>query len=378
MKIVIDGRMILAEMSGVGRYLVSLCSELKAGQDGNVYELWLQDGLPRTHPVWALQGGRLSLRTLPLRQMSLAGQARIPLELRRAQPDLLHYPHFDLPFAAPGPLVATIHDLKYIARPDFFPKMGWSKRWLIRQMTLNTCRRAKRVICDSQAAADDLQNRLGVPAQKLRVVPLGVEQRFFQRIGAAELNAYRQKMGLERPYLLFVGERRPHKNLPGLLAAFKLFRQESGCNYALVIAGKRYSDYNRPEQMVAEMNLQDQVRFLEYVPDDELPYLYQGAQALALVSFYEGFGLPILEAMASGLAVVAADCASLPEVTGPAGLLVAADDPQGIARALRQAAQPGAEQDRLIAAGLERARSFSWEACARQTAQIYEEAMTTP
>jgi len=377
MKIVIDGRMILAQMSGVGRYLLGLCSGLKAVQDGNSYELWLQAGLPEEHPIWAMQGGKLSLRTLPLRQMSLASQVFIPLELRRAQPDLFHYPHFDLPFAAPGPVVATIHDLKYIARPDFFPKMGWSKRWLIQQMTLNTCRRTEKVICDSRATFSDLQNRLGIPAKKLRVVPLGVEERFFRKIAPQDLNAYRQKKGLEQPYLLFVGERRPHKNLPGLLQAFSLFRQSSGRDYTLVIAGKRYSDYHLPEQMVAEMKMKNEVRFLEYVSDDELPYLYQSAQALALVSFYEGFGLPILEAMASEITVVAANCTSLPEIVGDAGLLVAPDDPQRIALALREAAQPSAERARLIAAGFERARSFSWDACTRQTIQVYEEATTS-
>lgn len=367
--------MILPAMTGVSRYLTGLCRGL--GQlDGDFsYELWLQPCLAADHPARRLGGERLELRIAAAGNMSLAGHLWMPLAVARRGAHLLHYPHFDLPPAMPGPLVATIHDLKYIARPDFFPQRGRVKRLAIRWLTANTCRRARRILCDSQSTAGDLQRLLGVPAEKLRVVPLGVEEHFFEQKSEAARQAFRARRGLERPYLLFVGERRPHKNLPGLLRTFKEFRALGGAEYELVIAGKAYAQERSAEQTAQELGLAGAVRFVNEVPEDELPYYYQCAAALVFLSFYEGFGLPVLEAMASGTPVVASNCTALPEVVGEAGWLVAADDPRQSATALAEATAPGEARRSAIEQGLERARAFSWRRCAELTQQVYAEAL---
>jgi glycosyltransferase involved in cell wall biosynthesis len=367
--------MILPHMTGAGRYLLGLCAGLNALSGDERIELWLQQVLPTDHPAWGLAGKRVTLRTLPAAHMSLRGQWLLPAALRRLHPDLLHYPHFDLPWLAPGRVVATLYDLKYIARPDFFPTNGRLRRLAILALTRHTLHRARRVIVTSQSTADDLMQRLGAPAGKLRVIPLGVDDSFFAPISPEAIEATRRRYGLERPFVLFVGERRPHKNLEGLLHAFELFRRRTVMGYTLVIAGRSYSDYRSPEALVERLGLADCVQFIDYAQDCDLVSLYHVAEALILLSYYEGFGLPVLEAMACGTPVVVSNLTSLPEVAGEAGLQVAPDDPEAAAEALLQVIPGGPQRQSRIALGLEQARRFTWQRCARQTLDVYTEVL---
>jgi len=268
--------------------------------------------------------------------------------------------------------VATIHDLKYIACPGFFPQLGQTKRWIIRRMMSYTCWRARSVICDSQYTANDLHQRLGIPSNKVRVIPLGVEERFFSLLSNQSLQDLRSRLGLERPYILFVGERRPHKNLVGLIKAFEKLQKLTARTYQLVIAGKPYPGYHEPER--AAQPFGGEIRFIDCVKETDLPGLYQAAEAVALLSYYEGFGLPILEAMASGVPVLAANCTSLPEVVGSAGFLVSPDEPEQAAEALHQLIRGGKERDRMIALGKAHAERFTWGSCAKKTLEIYRQA----
>jgi glycosyltransferase involved in cell wall biosynthesis len=384
MKIVIDGRMILPQMTGVGRYLLGLLGALGELDDlpgAPHFEAWLQKDLPLQHPAWKLAGPRMEVRALPAAHMSLAAQWRLPAELLRTHPDLLHCPHFDLPWLTPGCIVATIHDLKYLARPDFFPQMGQAKRLVMLAMMRFTARRSRLLITDAEFTRQDMTRRLGVSLDKTRSIPLGIQPGYFVKASPEEIENLRRRYSLGGPFLLFVGERRPHKNIEGLLRAFSLFQRMqpahnfSPAAYRLVIAGKRYADYQAPEQLAEKLGLGEQVRFIDYVPEADLPLLYRAAEAFVLLSRYEGFGLPVLEAMACGTPVVAADCTSLPEVCGDAGLLVSPDDPEQAALALQQVTAGGARREACIAAGLERAARFTWTACARQTFRVYQEAL---
>jgi glycosyltransferase involved in cell wall biosynthesis len=374
MRVVIDGRMILPQMSGVGRYLISLSRALRDLGDDTSFELWLQEDLSIDHPARKLAGNNFQVRVLPVKHMSLSGQWQIPFEAARSRADLLHFPHFDLPWATPGRVVATIHDLKYIAHPEFFPQFEEAKRLAMQIMMSFTCRRAQRIICVSKFTAHDLHERLGAPVHNLRVVPHGVDERFFTPAPPDSVNELRQRLHLDPPFILFVGERRPHKNLIGLLKAFALFRRMTSLPYQLVIAGKSYTDYKEPEKIAKQFGLSDSIIFLDYVAEFDLPILYQAAEAFILLSYYEGFGLPILEAMASGTPVLSADRTALPEVVGEAGLLVDPDNPDQAAEALCQIVCGGAQREQMIALGSERARQYTWERCAQKTMEIYREA----
>lgn len=371
MRVVIDARMVLPKMTGIGRYLLGLASGLTTQSGGHSYEMWVQAGLPSDHPIWGLAGEHLTLREMPLSHMDVRQHWVLPCELSRARPDLLHYPHFDVPWFVPGDVIATIHDLKYISKPEFFSHLGRIKRLIMLVMMVFTVRRARHIIAVSESTRQDIIRYLHAIPQKVSVVHEGVESIYFKRPSQAMLRSVLSHYGLQQPYILFVGERRPHKNIPGLLRAFDIFLKTNELPYHLVIVGKRYADYQEPERLVERLGLTNNVHLLDYVPDEELPSLYRSAEAFALLSHYEGFGLPVLEAMASGTPVIASCTTSLPEVVGDAGLLIDPDNPVECAHALRQIVSGGKQRETCITKGKERARMFTWERCARETLSIY-------
>ena len=375
MQIAIDARLILPQMTGIGRYLLGLLSGLREICRDEQLDIWLQQDLPAQHPVWKLASDNLALRRLALRHMDLRAQWLIPNLLRRSQPDLLHYPHFDLPWLVRGNVIVTIHDLKHLTHSAFFPKMSLVKRQLMQAMMSNAVRRAQRVIVVSQFTGEDLARRMGLAPQKIQVVPEGAGAQFFQRCTTNQLAQIRQRYQLAEKTVLTVSERRPHKNIPGLIQAFDVFLKITRQPYQLVIVGKSYGGYREPEMLVEKLALQDKVRFLDYVDDADLPALYQSASVFALLSHYEGFGLPVLEAMASGIPVVASDQTALPEVVGDAGILTPSNNPDATAEAMC-ALLPGAPlREEAIQKGLRQAAQYTWQRCARQTLAVYREAM---
>ena len=374
MHILIDGRMILPEMTGVGRYLLGLVAALGRIAPDEKFELLIQAGLPASHPAWQLQGSSVHLVPVPLPHMTLRQHWEIPAIVRQRQPDLVHYPHFDLPLGTPGPLVVTIHDLKYLMRPEFFPHAGYTKRAIMKLMMAHALRRADRVIADSKHTRQDLGQIFELDQRKVLVSYLGVDSHFFHPPSSETLQEAADRYGLSYPYFLFVGERRPHKNLSNLIRAFNIHREQfRRQNIHLVVAGKPYSSYQDPEHLVKSLNLEDQIHFIDYVSEPSLPGLYRQARAFILPSYYEGFGLPVLEAMACGTPVIAAKRTSLPEIVGPAGILIDPDDPEDIGAGLRKANQDMAWRKQVIEEGSQRAREFSWDRCASQTLAVYQE-----
>ena len=228
----------------------------------------------------------------------------------------------------------TIHDLKYISQPGFFRRAGRAKHMLMKTMMRHAANHAQAVLTNSQFTADDLTKRFKVDPYKIHTIPLGVGEQFFQNLTNQKLEPVRRKYRLPEKYLLTVGERRPHKNLCGLIRAFAHFQKTAQQAYQLVIAGKPYAEYQEPQILVEELGLGGCVFFLDYVEDADLPALYQMASVFLILSFYEGFGLPILEAMASGVPVIASNCSALPEVVGDHGLLVDPGDAEATAHAL--------------------------------------------
>jgi len=381
MRTVIDARLILAQMTGVGRYLLGLARGFGQLPGEDTFEFWLQADLPRTHPAWSLGNQRVCLHPVALPHMSLRAQWALPALLSRTRYEVLHYPHFDLPLLVGGPLAVTLHDLKYITRPDFFSfagrSFGRARRLVMLAMMRSAVQKAGRVIVVSESTRQDAIRRLKAPPDKLRVVYHGVEEHYFRPLSAAQIESVRRRYGLEQPFVFFLGERRPHKNIPGLLRAFAIFQRLARQPYCLAIAGKPYAEYRYPEQLAEELELASAVRFIDNLPDADLPALYQAASAFALLSYYEGFGMPLLEAMAGGAPVLAANTTSLPEVVGQAGLCVPPDDPEAAARALQSLVEGGEKRAACIAAGLQHARQFTWERCARQTHAIYQEIIPT-
>lgn len=301
-------------------------------------------------------------------------RAALAVELLPHRLDLLHSPDFIPPYGGRYRSVITVHDLAFLHYPGFLT--AESRRYYNGQIAA-AVRRADHIIADSEATRSDVIELLGVPPGKVSTVLMAADERFRPATPEA-IAQMRNRHGLPEDYSLFLGTFEPRKNLGGLLRATALLRADLPDAPPLVVAGRRGWLYEEAFALCSELGLDGFVIWLEDAPFEDFPALYSGAQVFCLPSFYEGFGLPPLEAMACGTPVVVSDRASLPEVVGDAGLLVDPDDPASIADGLRRVLTDPALAADLRRRGREQAARFSWRETARQTLAVYERTLEGP
>ena len=266
------------------------------------------------------------------------------------------------------PRVVTVHDVLALRMPQYFSKLI-SERY--RVLARSVVRRSDLVITGSSSSRDDIAELLGVDPARIRVTPYGVEPAFAPR--EADPDELERRFGVRPPFVLCVGTLEPRKNLAGAVRAFERV-QDDFPEHTLAIIGGRGWKQAEVEQAMAGTDAR-MVR-TGYVADEDLPLLYSAADLFLFPSFGEGFGFPVLEAMACGTAVVAGDTTSVPELAGDAALLVDPGSVEAIADAIRAVLGDESTRERLSAAGLERSRDFSWERCAEQTVAVYRELLS--
>lgn len=374
MRIAIDYTPAIAQRAGIGRYTRDLVDALARVDTADRFTLFSAErstaerGFPRaanmTARVFDVGNRRMTIFWQRLR-------APVPAELFMGNADVIHGPDFILPPALRARRVVTIHDLAFLTHPECaLPKLvAYLSRVVPRALAA-----ADAVIAVSERTAADLHTLLGVPREKITVIPLGVDPAFTLRVDAAAVAALRERYALAGPVALAVGTIEPRKNYEGLIAAFDQARREPGGPQTLVIAGRKGWLYEGVFAAVERLGLSERVRFLDYIPDGELATLYAAADVLAMPSLYEGFGIPVLEAMASGTPVVCSDGGSLPEVAGDAAVVVPVSDTEALSRALARVASDGELRAALIAKGLERVQGYTWDAAARAHVQVYHAA----
>ena len=289
---------------------------------------------------------------LPARSQVVRMAFGLPRVLRRLRPAVGHF-NYVIPPGYRGPAVVTVHDLSFEHDPTL---MGPRDRFFFRTLVPRSARRADRVLAVSERTKHDLVERYRVTEERIVVTPNAADP-VFRPNGEAPQRA---------PYALFVGGIQPRKDPLAAVEALALLDGE--LNLVIVGAEKRGGDELR--SAVTRLGLDQRVELAGHVERDELATLYRGAACLVFPSRYEGFGLPVLEAMASGTPVVAASAGAVPEVAGDAAILVEPGDPAAIAAGIERAL---ADRERLVAAGLERARDFSWGESAGQTLMVYRE-----
>lgn len=293
-------------------------------------------------------------------------------ELARFRLDLLHSPDFIPPLRGARRHIITVHDLNFLHYPQFLT--AESRRYYNAQIAA-AVRQADCILADSEATKADLIALLAVPAAKIAVHLLGVDESF-RPLPPAALEPVRQRLNLPPAYILFVGTFEPRKNVAGLLEAYRLLLADLPTAPPLVLAGPRGWLFDETFARAERLGLAQRVLWRESIPQADLPALYNLASVLALPSYYEGFGFPPLEAMACGTVPVVSSRSSLPEVVGPVGLQVAPDDPAALAAALCRALTDAPWRAEMRRAGLERAASFTWERTARAALSAYRVALT--
>jgi len=301
------------------------------------------------------------------RYLSIREACSLLAELR-SRDRIIHFPsqHFARYALFLGkPFIVTVHDVVRMCFP--LNKESLGERLGLRLDALGL-KKARHIIAVSEHTRQDMIEYLGIKEDKISVIYNGIDHNIFKPVSTGRRPPF--------PYLLYVGSERPRKNFNGLLAAFAILKAEDGVypDLKLVKVGiSGRSDIFRQVTLreAARLGLQDAVVFTEYISDDKLAAYYSSALALVIPSFYEGFGLPLVEAMACGCPVIAANCSSLPEVASGAALLVEADDNDGIAQAIRLMITDWALRRRFIEKGLKRAADFSWDTTARQTLDVY-------
>ncbi len=281
--------------------------------------------------------------------------------------DLYHALAFVAPLALTIPSVATVYDLSFIHYPERLPA---ARRLYLRALTGLTCRRARRVIAISHSTARDLTATLGIPADKIDVAAPGCDPALFHPLPHEPIAAFRRAHNLPERFWLFIGTLEPRKNLPVLLAAYAALPDRP----PLIIGGGKGWDYEPIFAAVEQHKLKDDVRFVGFIPPDELAIWYNCAEVFVYPSVFEGFGLPVLEAMACGTPVLISAVSSLPEVAGEAG--IAPDDIPAWTQALERAWTDAAWRQAARERGLREAARYTWQMTAQATVESYRKALT--
>lgn len=285
--------------------------------------------------------------------------------------DLTHGLAFSLPLLSRVPGVVTMYDLSFRRLPDRFPA---AQRLYLSTITRLSCGRARRVVAISEATRRDVAELLGVPRERIDLAYPGVDSRF-RPLPVEEVRAFRERLGLPERFILYLGTLEPRKNLPALVQAFALLRRDQP-DLHLVLAGARGWWYHSLLRMISDSNLGDRVHLPGFVPAEDLPSWYNAAAAFAYPSSFEGFGLPVAEALACGRPTVTSDVSSLPEAGGDVALRIPPGDPIALADALAHALTP-AEAERARIAGPAHAQTFTWEAAAASLCATYRRALTS-
>lgn len=282
--------------------------------------------------------------------------------------DVVHNPAGTMSFPSRSKYkkVTTIHDLTYIVCPQFHASSGAGAK----KRYEKTARRADWIIADSENTKNDAVKYLGADPSKISVIALGCDARFRPQDAPAKMDALK-KYGIPSPFLLYVGTLEPRKNVPAIIRAYKILK-ERGTDRKLVIGGAKGWKYDEIFQMVSALGLGKDVIFTGRIDDSDLPALYGAADIFVYPSFYEGFGLPPLEAMACGCPVVTSNTSSLPEVIGDAGIMVEPGDISGLAERIGAAIADENLRKEMSRKGIERAKLFSWEKMAKETLDVYE------
>jgi len=369
MHIAVDGHTIGTQLAGNVTYAKNMIEALAAIDKKNRYTLYVtlldterlyRDRWPNVSVHRVEMGGRIARQMFSFRQV-----------LNEHRPDIF-FVQFNAPWRVPCRVVNAIHDLSFVHYPETF---RWYEAARMKLTTRRSATAAAHVITPSESSRQDVVDTYKLPAEKVTAIPLAASDKFRSDIDPETIAEIRARYGLPGEFILGVGSVQPRKNIIRLIEAYAslLTRRELP---PLVLAGRLAWLYNNSVSAAAKNRVAEHVRFLGFVPDEDLPPLYSAATVFVYPSFFEGFGLPPLEAMACGTPVITGDRTSLPEVVGDAGIMVDPYDVNAIANAIERLLADDALRSELSRRCIDRASKFSWQKTARQTLNVFEQVMS--
>jgi glycosyltransferase involved in cell wall biosynthesis len=369
LRIAIDAHAVGAKLGGNESYAVNLIEALAQIDSANHYTIYITtaEARERFQGRWPNFKVRATLPHTPLIRIPLTLSA----ELRKNPVDVLHV-QFTAPPFCPCPVVVSIHDLSFEHLPETFKRRS---RTQLRLTVRHSARRAARIISLSEHGRRDIIETYGITAERVSAIPLAAPAHFAPVHDNRELQRVRHNYGIDGDYILTVGSIQPRKNLARLVQAYASLRGNKSADKLpkLVLVGKSGWLYDDTLRALKETGVADTVVLTGYVPQEDLPALYSGALCFVYPSYFEGFGLPPLEAMKCGAPVIVGNKTSLPEVVGDAALTVDPFDVEAIASAMQRVIESPALREELSIKGQARAETFDWRETARKTLAIYQE-----
>lgn len=372
MNIAIDYTSAARQRAGIGRYTRSLIRALAQLDATNQYALYVPRDATQLDDTRAFPKN-FHVARAPLNErymVALWQRVRVPLpiEIFTGASDVFYSPDFVLPPTRAKRKILTVHDLSFKRHPETaVPNL----KWYLEGAVPRAVQRADLILADSDATRRDLIELFAAPPARVRTLYSGCDACFQRVTDAQELKRVRDTYQLHRPFILNVGTIEPRKNLPRLIEAFSRLKQRRELD--LVIAGGRGWMYDEIYQAPQKFGVSAQVRFIGFTPDADLPALYSLAELFAYPSLYEGFGLPVLEALACGAAVVTANNSSLPEVAGDAAMLIDAHDVNALAWAMSRLLDDASWRAALQRKALAQAKKFSWASSAAELRRAFEQ-----
>lgn len=368
-RIGIDARMYSSSFTGIGRYTYELISELIKTDTLNTYVIFLNEP---EYSAFNITAPNVEKVCVNAKHYSLQEQLSFPIKLYKAKLDLVHFTHFNSPILYFGKQVVTIHDLTL----SYF--QGKKMTSLIHRLAYHlsvwsVTKKAKKIIAVSKNTKLDIEKLLHIPSSKIQVVYEGASSSFTRIQDEIQLNAVRKKYNLTKPFFLYAGVWRTHKNVLGLLKAFHILRTEYNLDMDLVITGRKDPVYTEVPDTITTLGLADRVHLVGLVSQEDLNLLFNAANTYVFPSFYEGFGLPALEAFSVDLPVASSNASCLPEICGEGNAtFFDPHSPEDMAKKLYETATDDTLRKKLIAGGRKRLLDFSWTEMSKETLEIYQ------
>ncbi|MDP3970266.1 MAG: glycosyltransferase family 1 protein [bacterium] len=375
MRIGIDARFFGGEQSkGLGRYTQKLIEHLLSIDTEHTYVIFLQE---EAYDDWEYKRDNVEIVKAPYPWYSLTEQLLMPLLIYKQKVNLMHFPHFNVPLLYRGPFIVTIHDLIISRFPTsrattLGPLTYKLKQFGYNRVISHAAHRAKKIITVSDYSKKDIIDFFHIKKEMISITYEAVDGFNHADLSDEDVKKILIKNKISKPYLLYIGNAYPHKNLEVLLKMMSQLKKEGRQSFKLVFVGKEDYFYLNIQQEAWALDVDDQIIFTGFVPDNELAALYKGSFAYIFPSKYEGFGLPPLEAMYYGTPVISSNSSCLPEVLGDAALYFDFDDVSGIINQIFSLEESSRLREELIINGRKQIKRYSWRKMAKQTIKIYE------